>query len=69
MPNLAVLVCKDNDFCRKIENFRKTVIAKIPTLEYLNDRPVFPEDRRLAEAFARGQVPAERAEKLTIKEE
>ena len=63
MPNLAVLVCKDNDFCRKIENFRKTVIAKIPTLEYLNDRPVFPEDRRLAEAFARGQVPAERAEK------
>ena len=69
MPNLAVLTCKGNDFCQNIENFRKTLIAKIPTLEYLNERPVLPEDRRLAEAFFRGQVPAERAEKKLIREE
>ena len=67
MPNLAVLVCKDNDFCLKIENFRKTLIVKIPNLQQINERPVTDEDRRLAEAFMRGRVPAEREEKKAIK--
>lgn len=60
MPNLHVLYCQGNDFIRKIDYYRKTVIAKIPTLKYLDDRPVFEEDRRRAEAFAEGGMKAER---------
>ena len=45
------------------------MIVKIPTLMYLDERPVFPEDRRRAEAFARGGLPEERAEMKLIKKE
>lgn len=36
---------------------------------YLDDRPVFAEDRRNAEAFCRGGWDAERAERDVIKKE
>ena len=54
---------------KNIPNYRKTVIAAIPTLTYLDDRPVFKEDRRNAEAFARGGLDAEREERAKIKAE
>lgn len=69
MPNLKVLYCQNNEFVKKITNYRKTTIVKIPTLMYLDDRPVFPEDRRRAEAFVRGGLPEERAEMKLIKKE
>ena len=55
MPNLTVLYCKGNDFVRKISNYRKTLIYKLPGLEYLDDRPISTEERRRASAFAVGQ--------------
>ena len=69
MPNLAVLYLQNNPVVKKIDYYRKTLIAKIPTLKYLDDRPVFEEDRRRAEAFARGGMDEERKEIKKIKKE
>lgn len=69
MPTLKVLYLQNNPVCKKIRNYRKIIISKIPTLMYLDDRPVFEEDRRHAEAFVRGGLDEERAERVLIKKE
>ncbi|CDW73343.1 leucine rich repeat family protein [Stylonychia lemnae] len=69
LPNLAVLYLQGNPVVKKIRNYRKTLIARIPTLKYLDDRPVFDEDRRYAEAFARGGLDEERKERDILKQE
>lgn len=69
MPNLRVLYLMNNEVVKQIPHYRKTIIAKIPQLRYLDDRPVFEEDRRKAEAFARGGIQAEREEMKKIKKE
>ena len=69
MPNLGVIYSQGNDFQKKISSYRKVLIAKIPTLKFVDDRPVFPEDRRRAEAYARGGIEEERKEMKLIKKE
>ena len=69
MKELKVLYMQNNPVCKKIPSYRKTIIARIPTLTYLDDRPVFEEDRRRAEAFAKGGIEAEREEMKKIKKE
>ena len=51
MPNLKVLYLKGNPFVKEVKNYRKYIISRIKTLSYLDDRPVFPEERLLAEAW------------------
>lgn len=51
MPNLKCLYLKGNPCVRDIRHYRKKVIARLPLLNYLDDRPVFPKDRERAEAF------------------
>jgi dynein assembly factor 1 len=53
IPNLGVLYLQGNEVCKKIKNYRKTLIHSIPSLKYLDDKPVFPEERRYVEAFFR----------------
>ena len=69
MPNLGVLYSQGNDFQKKVNSYRKNIIAKIPSLKFVDDRPVFPEDRRRAEAYARGGIEEERVEMKLIKTE
>lgn len=69
MPKIAVLYLQGNSAPKKIKNYRKTMIAQLPTLKYLDDRPVFDEDRAFAEAFARGGLDEERKERDRIKKE
>ena len=69
MPNLKVLYLQNNPCVNKIKQYRKTMIARLPTLKYLDDRPVFDDDRRNAEAFARGGLEEERKERAIIQQE
>ena len=37
MPNLSVLYCFNNKFCKKISPYKKTMISELPLLKYLDD--------------------------------
>lgn len=69
MPNLKVLYLQNNKLIKGIKAYRKTLTVKLPLLCYLDDRPVFPEDRRHADAFARGGIEEERKERDRIRQE
>jgi dynein assembly factor 1 len=51
MPNLKVLYLKGNPFVQKIPQYRRRVIASLSNLTYLDERPVFPDERKRAEAW------------------
>ena len=69
MPELKVLYLKGNPVCKKIKFYKKSLISRIKTLRYLDDSPVFPEDRRYAEAWAQGGLEKEREERKIVKKE
>jgi len=61
MPELAVLNLMGNPAVTYTKNYRKTLIQRCPKLGYLDDRPVFPEERECVAAFFEGGLEAERA--------
>jgi len=63
LPNLRLLKLDGNPVIRKIPQYRKTMITRLRNLTYLDDRPVFEEERLTAEAWARGGVEAEKMER------
>ena len=67
--NLAVLYIMNNPICNKIPNYRKTLVARLKNLKYLDDRPVFPEDRIFSEAFYYHGIEAERKAREDWKKE
>ena len=52
LPELRVLYLQGNPVVKKIPHYRKTVISKCVNLRYLDDRPVFEEERRRVTAWA-----------------
>ena len=69
MPHLLSLYAHQNPFCSLIKPYRKTVLGKIRTLRYLDDRPVFPDERRTVDAWHGGGVEAEKTEREAIRTE
>ncbi len=52
LPDLRVVYLMGNPCVKHIRNYRKTMVAKCKHLKYLDDRPVFDEERRRTEAWA-----------------
>lgn len=78
MPDLRVLYLMGNPVVKKIPNYRRTIIAKCPQLKYLDDRPVFDDERRRTDAWGKvidmggskdEALEAERAEINVIRQE
>ena len=46
-----------------MSSYKKETITALPNLKYLDDWPVFVEDRWYAEAYCKGGIDAERAER------
>lgn len=69
IPDLRCLYLKGNPVVAKIKNYRKTVVSRISSLVYLDDRPVFEKERRTSEAWAKGGLEAEREERNRIRDE
>ena len=67
--DLRVIYLKGNDVVRKIPNYRKTLISKIDTLKYIDDKPIFDDEKRFALAFTRGGYEEERKERARYREE
>jgi len=55
---LKVLKYHGNPGVRNIENYRKRLVNAIPALTYLDERPIFPVERRSCAAWAVGGLQA-----------
>jgi len=78
MPSLRVLYLQGNPVVKNIRYYRKTVIAACEGLRYLDDRPVFEDERKRVTAWKREYdatgdyekaLEAERAEIRRLKAE
>ena len=63
IPKLGVLYNQNNPWIKKMNSYKKETTAKIPSLKYLDDWPIFVEDWRYAEAYCKGGIDAERTER------
>lgn len=61
LSNLGCLYLRGNKAPHKISNYRKVMIVKIPSLKYLDERPVFEVERLGAEAWFEHGKDAEMA--------
>lgn len=59
----SVLVLTGNPVVRNIPAYRKTLTLRLKELLNLDNRPVFPRDRACAEAWQKGGVQEEIAER------
>jgi dynein assembly factor 1 len=53
MPELKVLYLQGHDVVKHIKQYRKTLVYRCRKLKYLDDRPVFDDERRRVEAWGK----------------
>ena len=61
VPRLANCVLKGNPVCRSTRHYRKVAVTRIARLAYLDDRPVFAQERAAVSAWMAGGAEGERA--------
>lgn len=69
MPSVSVVYLQGNPLSHGMKFYRKNMIVHLPQLTYLDERPVFPDERRTTEAWARGGDSAETDERSKIRAE
>jgi hypothetical protein len=69
MPNVSVIYLQGNPLSHGMKFYRKNMIVHLPQLTYLDERPVFPDERRATEAWGRGGDTAEADERAKIRSE
>ncbi|KAK7200571.1 hypothetical protein NESM_000113000 [Novymonas esmeraldas] len=65
---LRTLMLHGNELCRCTPHHRKRWIAAIPALRFLDESPVFEDERERAEAFVAGGAAAEAAIRVAQRE-
>jgi hypothetical protein len=70
MPELSVLYLHGNAIVtgRCTRQYRRAMIIGMPQLTYLDERPIFAEERKPLEAWASGGRPAEEAARNAIRQ-
>lgn len=69
MPAVSVVYLQGNPLSHGMKCYRKNMIVQLPALTYLDERPVFPDERRTTEAWGRGGDSAESEERAKIRAE
>lgn len=69
LPLVSVVYLQGNTITHGMKNYRRRMILELPALTYLDDRPVFTEERRVVTAWGRGGEDAEATERALIREE
>lgn len=69
LPELAAVYLKGNPIVSRVQSYRKRLVAELPGLQYLDDRPVDKKERRAAVAWLHGGLEAEKAERQQARQE
>lgn len=69
LPRLQSLKLSGNPLVRTLPRYRKRLLARCKRLLYLDDRPVFEEERRLVTAWAHAGNDGEEKERKLIQQE
>ncbi len=56
LPDLRVLYLQGNPVVKNIPHYRKVIVSRCKSLRYLDDRPIFEEERRRCNVWALGMV-------------
>lgn len=69
LPNVSVIYLHGNALTHGMKQYRRQMILHLPKLTYLDERPVFADERRVVMAWGAGGEKAEAAERALIREE